>query len=85
MHDFTRWAVPSILTGRYPKPSALPSAIDHPDTLFTLLSRTHRMEVSEPVTDLCPPALCPRGERASIGTRLLAIARDLRVIYLRIA
>lgn len=66
------------------EPSALPSAIDHPDTLFTLLSRTHRLEVSEPVTDLCPQALCPREMDASAGARFLAIARDLRVIYLRI-
>ena len=84
VHDYTRWAVPSIVTGRYPIPSALPSAVDHPDTLFTLLSRTHRMEVSEPVTDLCPQALCPREAERSIGARLLAITRDLRAIYLRI-
>ncbi len=80
--DFTRWAVPSIVSGKYPRRSALPSAVDHPDTLFTLLGRTHRLEVSEPLTELCPPELCPRDAETSLGRRLAAIGRDLRVVYL---
>ncbi len=80
--DFTRWAVPAIASGKYPRHSELPSAVDHPHTLFTLLGRTHRLEVSEPLTDLCPPTLCPRDMETSLGRRLAAISRDLQVIYL---
>ncbi len=84
MSDFTRWAVPAIVSGRYPLRAALPSAADYPDTLFTLLGRTHRLVVSEPVTDLCPTALCPRDTDTAILGRLAAIARDLRVVYLHL-
>ena len=84
MSDFTRWAVPSIVSGKYPLRAALPSAADYPDTLFTLLGRTHRLVVSEPVTDLCPTSLCPRDSDAAILGRLAAIARDLRVVYLHV-
>jgi hypothetical protein len=83
VNDFTRWAVPSIVSGKYPRHAALPSAVDHPDTLFTLLSRTHRLEVTEALTDLCPPSLCPRDEETSLRQRLTAIVQDLRVIFLR--
>ena len=78
--DFTRWAVPSIVSGKYPRRSTLPSAVDHPDTLFTLLGRTHRLEVSEPLTELCPPELCPRDTETTLGRRLAAIGRDLCVV-----
>jgi hypothetical protein len=80
--DFTRWAVPAIASGKYPRHSALPSTVDHPHTLFTLLSRTHRLEVSEPLTDLCPPTLCPADTETSLGRRVAAISQDLAVIYL---
>ena len=84
VHDFTRWAVPSIVSGKYPRDRALPSAIDHPDTLFTLLGATHRLEVSEAVTSLCPERLCPPGGDVSFTGRLAAMARDLRVVFLRL-
>ena len=82
--DFTRWALPAIVSGKYPRHAALPSSADYPDTLFTLLGRTHRLVVSEPVTDLCPTSLCPRDSDTAILGRLAAIARDLRVVYLHV-
>ena len=86
VNDFTRWAVPSIVSGTYPRASALPAAIDHPNTLFTLLARTHRLEVRETVTSLCPRALCqPEARDTSLGRRLVAIAKDVRVVFLRMA
>ncbi len=55
--DYTRWALPAILTGRYPRAGSVPTPADHPDTLFTLLASSHRMEVFEPLTAMCPPQL----------------------------
>ena len=55
--DYTRWAVPAILTGRRARPDAVPTAADHPDTLFSFLSRTHRLEVIEAATGMCPRAV----------------------------
>lgn len=54
----TETAVPSLLTGRRPPLGAIPTALDHPRNLFTLLAGTHRMNVVEEVTDLCPPDVC---------------------------
>ena len=83
VNDFTRWAVPSILSGQYPRRGALPTAADHPQNLFTLLGGTHRLEVDETLTTLCPPRLCSENlQDASVGLRLQAIARDLGVIFL---
>ncbi|MBP1634426.1 MAG: sulfatase [Acidobacteria bacterium] len=84
VHAFTRWAVPSIVSGKYPREAALPSAADHPDTLFTLLGATHRLEVSEALTSLCPERLCPPGEENSRARRLAAMGRDLRVVFLHL-
>ncbi|HEX6211842.1 MAG TPA: sulfatase-like hydrolase/transferase, partial [Methylomirabilota bacterium] len=78
--DFTRWAVPAILSGRYPTPDAIPTPADHPNTLFTLLAPTHRLEVTEAVTDLCPRDLCQADETGAAET-LLRMAADLWVVY----
>ena len=77
--DYTRWALPAIMTGRYPTARSEPTPQDHPDTLFSLLGRTHRLEVFEAVTAICPPRLCvPQDSRAF--DRLRAIAADLVVV-----
>lgn len=78
--DYTRWALPSMISGRWPRAEAAPNAADHPDTLFTLLGATHRMEVVEAVTQLCPERLCgPPTE--PLHARLRMIADDLRIVY----
>lgn len=83
VHDFTRYALPSILTGQFPRQDALPTAADYPDTLFTLLAGTHRLAVSEAVTAICPPSLCT-GDQASGLQRVAAMGRDLRAVFLRL-
>ena len=81
--DYTRWALPAIVSGQWPRPQAAPNAADHPETLFTLLGRTHRLHVVEAVTQLCPERLCgPPPE--PLGERLRMIADDVRVLYLHI-
>lgn len=82
--DFTRWAVPAIVSGSYPRARALPAAVSYPNTIFTLLGRTHRMEVIEPVTSLCPERYCPPEAGVSAADRLGAMGRDLRVVFLRL-
>ena len=77
--DYTRWALPAILTGRYPTARSEPTPQDHPDTLFSLLGRSHRLKVFESVTALCAPTLCvPQDSRTF--DRLRAIAGDLLVV-----
>ncbi len=52
--DYTRWALPSIVTGRYPAARSTPTPRDHPNTVFSLVGRSHRLEVSEAVTIAVP-------------------------------
>ena len=75
----TTEAVPALLTGRRPREGDLPTAADHPGSLFTLLSRSHRLEVVEPITDVCPRDLCSES-RPGTARRLRALASDLRVV-----
>ena len=77
--DYTVWALPSIVTGRYPASRSTPTPRDHPHTVFSLAGRSHRLEVSEAVTRLCPRQLCrdtgpPRFDRES------AMAADVVVV-----
>ena len=78
----TRFALPAILTGRYPVPDDLPTVDDYPENLFTLLGSRYRLEVIEPLTGLCPPSLCPV-ERAGVLAWLGAVMRDLRIVWLQ--
>ena len=66
----TTYAVPAILTGRYPAQDRLPIASQFPDNLFTLLGGPYhyKMHVFEGVTQLCPPAICPDAKRTGQGS-----------------
>jgi len=75
----TTEAVPAMLTGRRPREGDLPIAADHPQSLFTLLSRSHRLSVVEPITDVCPTDLCAEG-RPDMADRLTSLAKDVRVV-----
>jgi hypothetical protein len=69
----TEWALPSLLTGRYPVQDRLPIASQYPDNLFTLLGRSHRykMHVFEGVSQLCPRSICPDAKKSGGGEGLL--------------
>jgi len=79
--DYTQWAVPAILTGRYPAQRSLPIASDHPETLFTLLGSSHTVAVQEPISRMCPQTLCDHGGE-SITHELLDFGPTLSVAYL---
>ncbi len=79
----TTEAVPAMLTGRKPREGDLPIAADHPQSLFTLLSRSHRLSVVEPITDVCPTDLCAE-DRPDTADRLTSLAKDLRVVSLHL-
>ena len=55
----TDWAIPALLTGQYPEESRLPIAVDHPESIFRLLSSTYRMNAHDELTDICPSKYCP--------------------------
>jgi Sulfatase len=77
----TTHAVPTILTGRYPRPDELPVYTDHRQNLFTLLGGAADLHVLDDETHLCPPRLCP-GLEGSFGGRMATLAEDTGVVYL---
>ena len=77
----TNFALPAIVTGDYPSPDRRPTADDHPLNLFTVLGTRYRLHVREPLTDLCPEALCER-DRPRMGAWLSSMLSDLAVVYL---
>ncbi len=78
--DYTRWALPAIVSGMRPRPEASPSARDHPNSIFSLLARTHEVVAIESVTDLCPDHICGRRD-VPLRSRLATLATDLFILY----
>jgi hypothetical protein len=77
--DLTTEAVPAQLTGEQPRAGSLPTARDHPHSLFTLFERSHQLTVIEPITDLCPERTCAK-VRAGMLDRLQALRSDLEIV-----
>ena len=74
-------AVPAVVTGRNPGlDKLLPFPIDHPDSLFTMLGRSHEVNGIEYQLGLCPRKLCPNTRSA--GQQLVSLASSLSVAYL---
>jgi Sulfatase len=60
---FTRYAIPTLITGNSVTDRSKDLlAADHPDNLFSLLARSHRLEVFETVTALCSQEQCSGSE-----------------------
>ena len=79
--DSTPRAVPAILTGLRPSEHRrLPTSRSYPHSVFTLLGRRYEQHVVEPVTDICPPGICPQGARESTGERMRSLASDLGIV-----
>jgi Sulfatase len=83
---YTPYAVPAMLTGRYPAKEVAPIYTQHPENLFTLLARSHELKVSESITQLCPPWLCPAtAGSGGRDTGFGALAKDTAEVWTRIA
>jgi len=82
VYDSTERAQPAIMDGNYPRKDTLPTASDHPNSIFTLLGRTYTMNVSEEATSVCPTSLC-RDERTEepFAERMRSIVDDLALVW----
>ncbi len=82
VHGNTILAVPSLLTGSLSDDlEALPNFRDHPRSLFTLFGASHRMNVTETVTRLCPPELMAGGVPApGLLQRLRSLVSDTTIV-----
>jgi hypothetical protein len=81
--DYTGWAIPALLTGNYPRARGLPIASSYPRNLFTVFGKRYRIRALEPLTDLCPDALCPN-EDESRRERQRSMLADLTIVFARI-
>jgi hypothetical protein len=82
--DYTMYAVPAILSGTYPSKKSVPTFVDYPRNLFTLLGRSHELHVYDSYTFLCPESLCRSARRRLKGARQFAQLKPLASLYLDI-
>ena len=78
--DGTTQAVPAVLTGKRPEEGQLPTAADHPNSVFTMLEKSHGLHVEEPITDVCPQRLCGEESRPATMRRLRDLVDDLLIV-----
>jgi hypothetical protein len=82
----TPFAMPAMLTGRYPAREVAPIYTQYPETLFTLLARSYDLKVSESLTQICPPRLCPAtAAAAGRNTGFVPLAKDTAKAWMRMA
>jgi hypothetical protein len=74
----TKFAVPALLTGRYPK-DEFATAASYPQNLFTLLGGTYDVDADEVITALCPQAVCD--ERSNGVSPVRKLSRDALDIW----
>jgi sulfatase-like protein len=86
IYDSTERAQPAIFDGDYPEKDKLPTAADHPNSIFTLFAKTHRVHASEEATSVCPRDIC-KDERLqeSYGDRMKSLFDDLGLVWLHVA
>ncbi|CAN5537001.1 hypothetical protein BH20ACT19_BH20ACT19_03750 [soil metagenome] len=82
IYDSTTRAVPAIMDGTYPEQEELPTSAEHPNSIFTLLGNSHRMNVSEEATSVCPRDLCDDARLDEpLVERLGSMTSDLGLVY----
>ncbi len=81
IHKRTLAALPSILGGKIPGNELPPPTYSvYPQTLFTWLGGSYRLNVWETVTNLCPPDLCDNASTVG-GFDLSIFISDLALVY----
>ena len=82
IYDSTSKAVPAVMDGNYPEKGTLPTASEHPNSIFALLGKSHRMNVSEEATSVCPRDLCKDARLDEpLVDRLGSMTGDLGLVY----
>ena len=82
VHDRTTKAYPAILDGKKPSNDSLPTAADHPDSVFSVFGEDYDMSnVNESATRVCPQDLCKGQKQEGFADRMTSLADDLKVVY----
>jgi len=64
---WTPWAMPAMLTGRWPAKIRVPIWTQYPENLFTLLGDSYEVRAQETISLLCPPKQCRGAATAAAG------------------
>jgi hypothetical protein len=85
VYDSTERAQPAIMDGNLPERDKQPISSDHPNSIFTLFAKSHRLNVDEEATAVCPRDLCTNqlGEEA-YPKRISSMAEDLGLVWLHV-
>lgn len=77
----TGLSIPTLLSGQFPDWGDIPHHSQRPNNLFTIFSDTHRMNVYEIVSRLCPEETCPEESRQPTSASLY---EDATLAYLHL-
>jgi hypothetical protein len=85
IYDSTERAQPAIMDGNLPEEDKIPTSSDHPNSIFSLFAKSHRLHVSEEATSVCSRDLCT-DERLdeSYGSRIESMSEDLGLVWLHV-
>jgi hypothetical protein len=85
VYDSTERAQPAIMDGNLPEKERQPISSDHPNSIFSLFGKTHRMNVDEEATSVCSRDLCTDTlTDESYGGRISSMAEDLGLVWLHV-
>ena len=85
VYDSTERAQPAIMDGNLPEEDKQPISSDHPNSIFSLFGKTHRMNVDEEATTVCSRDLCEDTVvDESYGSRVSSMAEDLGLVWLHV-
>lgn len=79
---WTPYALPAMLTGRYPAEPYAPHYAQYPDNLFTALGGLYEIKAEESITRLCPPSRCeqPASPEQGLGVLVRESGKLLRQV-----
>jgi hypothetical protein len=85
VYDSTERAQPAIMDGDLPAKDRQPISSDHPNSIFSLFAKSHRMNVSEEATSVCSRDLCKDTHpEESYGDRISSMTEDLGLVWLHV-
>jgi hypothetical protein len=85
VYDSTERAQPAIMDGNLPAKDKLPTSSDHPNSIFALFGKNHRMNVSEEATSVCSTDLCKNTRPdESYVSRMKSMTDDLSLVWLHV-
>ena len=79
----TSYAVPAILSGRYPQGQAVPTLRYYPVNLFTTLARHYEIFASMRYQQLCPARAC-QDDSAMTGDTIRSLLSDLQLVWFHV-